>query len=464
MRTIFFFLALTSPAFAGALEGEKLSAVWALPFVGLLLSIATGPVLFAHFWENHYGKIALGWISATFIALLTNIGGVAAITAIAHMIYNEYIPFIVLIFALYTVSGGIVLRGNLHGSPVTNTSLLAIGTLLASFIGTTGAAMVLIRPLLRANDNRRYRVHSVVFFIFLVANIGGSLTPLGDPPLFIGFLKGIEFFWVTKNLWHIMLVSSLALLCVFFLLDSYLYKKEESLPPLVDPTPDNKLRVVGQVNFIFIATIIATILFIASWKPNITVSLPFGTMELQNLLRDAFMLIIAALSMKLTAKKLRAENGFTFAPILEVAKLFLGIFLCMIPVIAMLKAGSAGAFAPLVKLVTQADGTHNIAAYFWATGILSSFLDNAPTYLMFFELAGGNPQILMTSMLKTLVAISAGAVFMGANSYIGNAPNFMVYAIAKEAGVKMPSFFGYMLWSCSILIPLFLCLTWLFFA
>jgi Na+/H+ antiporter NhaD/arsenite permease-like protein len=441
------------------LDGSTLSLFYALPFIGLLFSIAAGPVLFPHFWEHHYGKISIFWMV---VALLMMLVKVNPLTSVAHVLYEEYIPFIVLIFALYTVSGGLVLRGNLHGSPQTNTTLLAVGMLLASFIGTTGASMVMIRPLLRANDNRRYSTHTVVFFIFLVANIGGSLTPLGDPPLFIGFLKGVDFFWTVKSLWLITIVSSVTLLAVFFIMDRYFYKKEAGLAPLFDPTPDNQLRLLGKINLLLIIGIISAVLIGAKWKTGVTVTLPMGHMPLENLMRDITLLGLVGLSMLLTKKSLRAENNFTFAPILEVAKLFLGIFICMIPVIAMLHAGKNGAFAPLVTLVTNANGSPNIAAYFWATGILSSFLDNAPTYLMFFELAGGNAQTLMSEG-KILSAISAGAVFMGANSYIGNAPNFMVYAIAKQAGVKMPSFFGYMLWSGAILIPLFIVLTFLFF-
>jgi Na+/H+ antiporter NhaD/arsenite permease-like protein len=441
------------------LDGATLSLLWAFPFIGLLLSVATGPVLFPHVWERHYGKITLAWVILVFLMLMTKTN---AFSAFAHVLYGDYIPFIVLIFALYTVSGGLVLKGNLHGSPIMNTTLLAIGTVLASFVGTTGASMIMIRPFLRANDNRRYNVHSVVFFIFLVSNVGGSLTPLGDPPLFIGFLKGVDFFWTAKHLWLITSVTVITLLALFYALDSYLYKKEEALPPFQDPTPDSELRVEGKINFLFISGMIIAVLLCAKWKTGISVPLPLGHMDLENMIRDITLLGFAFLSMKLTSQKLRTENNFSFAPIIEVAKLFIGIFLCMIPVIAMLQAGKAGAFAPLVSLVTNANGTPNYAAYFWTTGILSSFLDNAPTYLMFFELAGGKAPILMLE-IKTLAAISLGAVFMGANTYIGNAPNFMVYAIAKQAGVKMPSFFGYMVWSGAILIPLFMLLTLMFF-
>jgi Na+/H+ antiporter NhaD/arsenite permease-like protein len=338
--------------------------------------------------------------------------------------------------------------------------LLGLGTVLASFIGTTGASMVMIRPIMRANDDRRHNVHVIVFFIFLVSNIGGSLTPLGDPPLFLGFLRGVDFFWTTTHLLPETLFASGVLLALFFVIDLAIYKKEGRVRP--DPTPDNPVRVTGGLNFLLIFIIIAAILMSATTDLG-RVTLLGVEIELANALRDLIMIVVTIISLKTTPKANRIENGFSWGPIKEVAKLFAGIFIAIIPVLAMLKAGANGAFAPLVALVTNPDGSANNAAYFWLSGGLSSFLDNAPTYLVFFELAGGDPQQLMTTGALTLTAISAGAVFMGANSYIGNAPNFMVYAIAREGGVRMPSFFGYLLWSGAILIPTFLLLTLLFF-
>jgi Na+/H+ antiporter NhaD/arsenite permease-like protein len=353
-----------------------------------------------------------------------------------------------------------VLRGNLHGSPALNTGLLALGTVMASVIGTTGAAMILIRPLLRANENRRHNVHVVVFFIFLVANIGGSLTPIGDPPLFLGFLRGVEFTWTLTHLWSQTLFSSVILLGLFFLIDSWLYRKEGIVAP--DPTPDSRIVVTGYVNLVLIAVAIGGIILSGAWKPGISFEILGTQLHLQNLMREAIMIGVTFASLALTQKADRALNGFEWGPIEEVAKLFAAIFITIVPVMAMLAAGRNGAFAPLVALVTDANGAPNNIAYFWLTGVLSSFLDNAPTYLVFFELAGGNAQVLMREMAGTLVAISLGAVYMGANTYIGNAPNFMVYAIARRAGVNMPSFFGYMLWSGAILIPLFLAVSMLF--
>ncbi len=454
--------ATTAPAFAAGVEGASLSILWAVPFVGMLLSIAIFPLANPHFWEHHQGKIAAFWAALTMIPLALKAGFGPALDALGHTILLEYIPFILLIFVLFTVAGGIWIRGNIHGSPVNNTIMLTVGAVLASFIGTTGASMVMIRPMLRANDNRRMNAHVFVFFIFIVSNIGGALTPLGDPPLFLGFLRGVDFFWTTKWLAHETAFVFGCTLAVFFLLDSYLYKKEGTQKPLPDPSPDSSIRVHGGVNFALIAVIVGAILMSASVNLG---SFRVGSteMEVANVARDVIFLVVGLVSLQLTPQAWREANGFSWGPIKEVAKLFAGIFICMLPVLAMLKAGKGGAFAPLVALVTNSDGSPNNAAYFWMTGALSSFLDNAPTYLVFFELAGGDPKQLMTQGALTLAAISSGAVYMGANSYIGNAPNFMVYAIAKDAGVKMPSFFGYMVWSGAVLIPVFILATFLFF-
>ncbi|MGL4240901.1 MAG: sodium:proton antiporter [Beijerinckiaceae bacterium] len=456
------FLASADPAAAAELNGAKLSILWSLPFVGMLLSIAIFPLANPHFWEHHQGKIAGAWAAAMAIPLALTQGFGVALDTILHTILLEYIPFILLIFALFTVAGGIWIRGNFHGSPMTNATLLTIGAVLASFIGTTGASRVMIRPMLRANDNRRMNAHVFIFFIFIVSNIGGALTPLGDPPLFLGFLRGVDFFWTTKWLMAETLFVFAIVMAVFIALDSYLYNKEGVEKPVVDPTPDSRVRVFGGINFVLIGVIIAAILM-SAWLKLGSFKIGGTTLEIENVLRDLIMLAVGIVSLKLTPQQWREANGFSWGPIKEVAKLFIGIFVCMVPVLAMLKAGTNGAFAPLVALVTNPDGSANNAAYFWLTGALSSFLDNAPTYLVFFELAGGDPQQLMTKGALTLAAISSGAVYMGANSYIGNAPNFMVYAIAKDAGVKMPSFFGYMLWSGAVLIPVFILATFVFF-
>ena len=451
---------LPCEAFAAGLDGASLKIGWALPFVGILLSIALFPLLAPHFWEHHQGKIAAIWGALVILPAALVAGWLPVTQALVHTALLEYIPFIILLLALFTVAGGIVVRGNLHGSPWVNTVLLAIGTLAASVIGTTGASMVMIRPVIRANDDRRHNVHVVVFFIFLVSNIGGSLSPLGDPPLFLGFLRGVDFFWTTQHLYLQTMFVSGVLLAIFFCIDTYLYRKEGRIKP--DPTPDDPLRVNGGVNFALMAVIIAAILLSAKVKlPSVDI---LGThVELQNVLRDTTLILVVFVSLALTPKRNHEANGFAWAPIVEVAKLFAAIFITIIPVLAMLNAGRAGVFASLVAMVTDSQGQPNNVAYFWLTGLLSSFLDNAPTYLVFFELAGGNAQHLMTQGAMTLAAISAGAVFMGANSYIGNAPNFMVYAIAKQNGVNMPSFFGYMIWAAVLLLPTFALATLIFF-
>jgi len=444
---------------APALDGASMSWLWELPFIGLLLTIATGPLLFPKFWHHHYGKLAAFWAAAVLIPLALVHGFPSAWGAFVHAALAEYMSFIVLLFALYTVAGGILVTGKVRGTPLNLTILLAIGTSIASFVGTTGAAMILIRPVLRAIEERRHRAHVVVFFIILVANIGGALTPLGDPPLFVGFLRGVEFFWTMKNIWLQTLIVVLPLLIVFFLLDGWLARGDAAARARKDP--NIRVGIRGGVNFILIGGIIACILMSALWKPGIEFDV-FGThVSLQNLARDVALVCIALLSLWLTPNEHRVSNGFSWEPIREVAILFAGIFTAIIPVLAMLQAGRNGPFAFLFNVVTGPGGLPDESAYFWLTGMLSAFLDNAPTYLVFFELAGGNAQQLMGPLAGTLASISMGAVFMGALTYIGNAPNFMVYAIAQERGVAMPSFFGYLLWASLILVPFFILLTFL---
>lgn len=455
---------LPNLAMAADFDGSALSALWAIPFVGLLLSIAFGPLLFASFWHHHFGKISLVWALAFLLPFALTFGTHVALASVVHALLAEYLPFITLLMALFVVAGGVCVRGNLHGTPLRNTGLLALGTLLASIMGTTGASMLLIRPLIRANDNRKHVVHIVVFFIFLVANVGGALTPLGDPPLFLGFLKGVDFFWTMQHLFSETLFVSVALLGIFYFLDRHYYlNREEQLPPQLDPTPDSRLRIEGLCNVILLLAVIALVLMSGFWKPGIAFDVMGTPVALQNLLRDGALVLVILLSLWLTPKSARIGNDFSWSPILEVAKLFAGIFVTIAPVIAMLRAGENGAFSVVLHVVVDADGQPINVMYFWAAGILSSFLDNAPTYLVFFNTASGDAQTLMTRLSSTLVAISAGAVFMGANTYIGNAPNMMVKAIAEERGIRMPSFFGYMLWSLAILMPLFVVVTWLFF-
>jgi Na+/H+ antiporter NhaD/arsenite permease-like protein len=330
-------------------------------------------------------------------------------------------------------------------------------------MGTTGASMLLIRPLIRANDNRKRAAHVMVFFIFIVGNIGGALTPLGDPPLFLGFLHGVTFFW---TLCHLLAQTGLlvaALLVIFYFLDRYYFRKDGVLA--FDPTPDtHRLGFEGTVNFGLIAAVVALVLASGVWRSGAAVlhvaGVPFS---LPDMVRDAGLIAVTLASLLITPYTVRQKNRFGWAPMREVAQLFAGIFLAIIPVIAMLQAGAAGPLGVVVRAVTGADGAPIPALYFWVTGVLSSFLDNAPTYLVFFNVSGGDAGHLMTALPTTLAAISAGAVFMGAMTYIGNAPNLMVKAIALHHGIAMPGFLGYMAWSGAILLPLFAVMTALFY-
>lgn len=441
------------------LDGADLGLVWVVPFAGILLSIALFPLLFPHFWHHHFGKVSAFWALSFLVPFAATFGAGLAAYEVLHTLALEYVPFIILLLALFTVAGGVRLTGSLTGSPAVNTGILLLGTVIASWMGTTGAAMLLVRPLIRANLWRRRNAHVMVFFIFLVANVGGALTPLGDPPLFLGFLKGVSFFWPTQHLLLPTAVTAAILLVVFFILDSILYRREGRAAPAAS---DEKLGLEGLVNIPLLAGIVGAVLLSGIWKPGIALSLYHVEIELQNLVRDLLLLAIAFASWRLTSRESRHANDFSWGPIIEVAKLFAGIFLTIIPAIAILKAGTQGALAPVVAAVSR-DGEPVNAMYFWLTGLLSSFLDNAPTYLVFFNTAGGDAGLLMTREAATLAAISAGAVFMGANTYIGNAPNFMVRAIAEERGIKMPGFFGYMGWSIAVLIPVFALLTLLFF-
>ena len=454
--------ALPCEVLAAEVDGAALGVWWGVPFAGMLLSMALLPLLAPLLWHHHFGKIAAGWALAFLVPFALVMGPALAGAALVHTLLAEYIPFILLLTALFTATGGIYVRGNLHGTPALNTAILAIGAVLASVMGTTGASMLLIRPLIRANDNRKHAVHVVVFFILIVSNAGGALTPLGDPPLFLGFLKGVEFFWTLKHLLPETLFLVGTLLTLFYLLDTWYYRRRGVLP--ADPTPDDpRLGVDGVVNLLPLLAIVALVLMSGTWKPGIEFSVMGTVVGLEQVVRDVALVGVTLASLAITPKAVRAANQFSWLPMKEVAKLFAGIFLTMIPVLAMLKAGESGAFAAVARAVTGPDGQPVPWAYFWLSGLLSSFLDNAPTYLVFFNLAGGDPQALMTTLAPTLAAISAGSVFMGANTYIGNAPNFMVKAIAEERGVPMPSFFGYMAWSCTILLPLFLLMTFIWF-
>lgn len=454
--------------------GKALPLWSVLPFVGILFSIALFPLLAPHFWHRHFGKVSAFWGLVFAVPFVAKFSG-PALYDILHICLVDYLPFIILLWALYTAAGGMIVRGRLRGSPGVNLVLLLIGTVLASWIGTTGASMLLIRPMLRANAWRKHRAHVVVFFIFLVSNIGGSLTPLGDPPLFLGFIHGVSFFWTLKLLPITSFVATI-LLILLYIIDSHYYRRETPPP---DDGIKEPLKLEGAQNLIYFAGIMGAVLF--SGLTDLGAASVAGIqLPIQDLLRDAIILGMGLLSLRTTSRKVRQDNEFTWGPMQEVAILFAGIFLTILPALAILKAGAAGAAAPLMQAVNQP--WH----YFWAAGGLSSFLDNAPTYLTFFNAALGQlypglPEKTAVGYLmgfldpaaqaqglasgyKYLLAVSAGSVFMGANSYIGNAPNFMVKSIAEEAGVQMPSFFGYMLkYSIPILVTSFVAVTFIFF-
>lgn len=444
------------------LDGGKMGLIWIVPFAGILLSIAILPLVLPRFWHHHFGKISAFWALAFLAPFTFMFGFDLALYEFLHTVLLEYMPFIILLLALFTVAGGVRLTGNLRGTPGVNTLMLLIGTLIASWMGTTGAAMLLIRPMINANKGRTRKVHIFVFFIFLVANIGGSLTPLGDPPLFLGFLKGVPFFWPTTHMILPLLLVGSILLVVFYILDRVLYARE----PVALAKPDRedgKLGIEGGVNILLLGAVIGAVLLSGVWRPDVSFIVYFVELEGQNLARDILLLVIVFASWRLTSAESRKANGFSWFPIVEVGKLFIGIFVTIIPAIAILKAGTGGALSEVVSLVTSENGAPIDAMYFWLTGGLSAFLDNAPTYLVFFNTAGGDPAQLTGPQASTLLAISAGAVFMGAVTYIGNAPNFMVKSIAEQSGIAMPSFFGYLGWSVVFLVPVFALTTLVFF-
>jgi Na+/H+ antiporter NhaD/arsenite permease-like protein len=444
------------------LDGTMLSIWWIVPFIGILMSIALFPLINPKFWHKHFGKVSFFWATSLLVPMIISdqIGVQLTLYEFIHIMLIEYVPFIILLLALFTISGGIRLTGHLVGSPIVNVMILVFGTAIASWMGTTGAAMLLIRPIIRANAWRKQKVHVIVFFIFLVANIGGSLSPLGDPPLFLGFLHGIDFFWVTSAMFLPMVFMVISLLIIFYALDTYYYNREKEIPK---QKGNISLGVEGGFNLFLIIGVIFSVMISGFWKPGIHITIYHVHLEVQNLLRDILLIGLTALSWKITPLSVRKANEFTWFPIREVAKLFAGIFITILPAIAILKAGTSGALSGVINSVSGPNGPINIM-YFWACGILSSFLDNAPTYVVFFNTAGGNPQVLMGELYTTLLAISAGAVFMGANTYIGNAPNFMVKSISEQSGIEMPSFFGFMTkYSIPILIPLFVLVSFIFF-
>lgn len=428
-------------------DGATLSLWWGLPFAVLLLLIALAPMVTPGLWHGHFGKVAAIACAALLVPFATVFGVGEAMHHVVHAVLLEYLPFVALLFSLYTIAGGIALRGPLAGTPARNTLLLAAGTALASIMGTTGASMLLIRPLLAGNAMRRSHVHAVVFFIILVGNVGGALSPLGDPPLFIGFLKGVDFFWTTTKLLLPTLGTSVFLLVLFYVIDTLLARRDRAAPS----RPPEPFGLDGAVNLVLLAGVVAAVLVSGLWTPGITFDVYGTPLELQNLVRDGALVALALVSVAITPRRVREANVFHWGPMEEVAKLFVAIFVTIIPVIAILQAGRSGALAPIVAMVSSPDGTPHTTMYFLVTGVLSALLDNAPTYLVFFNLAGGDAHALMGTFGETLAAMSMGAVYFGALTYVGNAPNFMIRAIAEDRGTPMPSFFAYTGWAVLLL-------------
>jgi Na+/H+ antiporter NhaD/arsenite permease-like protein len=396
----------------------------------MLLAIAVFPLWLPHWWESNRNKLVVSALLGLPILALYAVRRPAALLSMAE----EYVSFIVLLAGLFVISGGVQLRGDLAATPPTNTAFLALGSVLASFVGTTGASMLLIRPLLQTNRERTHVRHTVVFFVFLVSNIGGMLTPLGDPPLFLGYLQGVPFTW-TFRLWAPWGLQVAALLAIYFVWDSWQYTREPIAALRRDRTQIEPLRLRGTLNIVWLGLVVLSVALLhAPW-------------------REVAIVALAAVSLWRTPRGVRGANGFTAYPMVEVAVLFAGIFLTMIPALE------------LLRLRGRELGVREPWHFFWASGILSSFLDNAPTYLAFLALGQGLglAREVVDVPHAILAAISVGSVSMGANSYIGNAPNFMVKSIAEEQGVKMPSFFGYMVYSGAILLPLFAVVTVVFF-
>lgn len=458
------------------MELGQILPLWSIvPFAGMLLSIAVFPVVRGEWWESHELHVAAFWAAIFLVPFAVAFGPEVTAEELSETIVGDYIPFIVLLLGLFIVAGGIHVKGTIVGTTRNNVVLLLIGSALASWIGTTGAAMLLIRPVLRANQWRRHRAHIVVFFIFTVANMGGCLTPLGDPPLFLGYLRGVPFFWTFAHIWPLLLLNMALLVAMFVVIDRRFIAREgeegaEALELMDSVDERTPIRIEGAHNFAFLALIIAAVILngsIPQMEPFIDPATGktfgfdvFGVhVGVDYLVQVGFILVAALLSWVTTPQPLRKRNNFEWAPIAEVAKLFIGIFITMIPALAILRAngGSIGIDTPL--------------EFFWATGLLSSFLDNSPTYVVFLTTAGAlgssDPTAVATTVGNVaqpmLLAISAGAVFMGAMTYIGNAPNFMVKNIAERTGIKMPSFFGYMGWSVALLTPIFIIDTLIFF-
>lgn len=435
---------------------EFYSLFWIIPFLGIILSMSFLPLIVPKFWHANAHLLPFLWSLFFIIGVSYYFSPKDVIFSIVNPLLNQYLPFITLIASLYITSGGIYI--NLKGthSPILNTGFLFLGSVLSGWIGTTGAATLLIRPFLQNNYNRKNKTHLAIFFIFLVGNIGGGATPLGDPPLFMGYLEGVEFFWFFKNLYPYLFSTIVVICLIFYMIDSYFFKKEsKELREMYRQEGNSAFILKGAKNIFLLGIILLTVIFCEFKGAFIfcKVNCNYST-----ILRSLILVVIAFVSLKITSKEIRAKNAFSFEPIKEVAELFIGIFITVEPVIAILHQGSKGGAKFLFDWLASS-GEIIPQKCFWVSGILSSVLDNAPTFLIFFHLASGNASELMTVKAHLLQAISISTVFMGALTYIGNAPNLMIKSISANYGVKMPSFIGYMGWSFGILIPVFFILS-----
>lgn len=431
------------------------SFLWAIPFLGIIFSMSFLPLLAPNFSEKHGGAIPFGWTVVYLACVAWFFGFHELISATLVPLLNDYVSFIIQIATLYVVAGGIFVDFPNGKGPVFNTMFLFFGSLLAGWIGTTGAAMLLIRPFLRANAQRKYKVHLMVFFIFLVANIGGAATPLGDPPLFIGFLKGVDFFWFIQHLSSVLFGTIFALCGLFYIVDTILFKKETGR--FAAGRDNISFIIKGARNLFFLVMVLFTVI-LCQFESSFEIA--GQTYNYSSILRNVILVSIAVLSIKTTSKNIREKNGFTFAPIREVAEFFVAIFITVAPILSILSKGENGSLAMIFNWIAP-NGEFILSKCFWASGLLSSILDNAPTFLIFFHLTSGNAAELMTTKAAILSSFSISTVFMGALTYIGNAPNLMVRSISEHHGIKVPSFLGFMGWSIGILAPIFLVISWL---
>jgi len=436
---------------------------WAVPFVGLLLTVAFGQASFTAGWERHYGKLILAWSAVTVAALTLAYGGSATAVAMAEMTLLDYLPFVVTILAFYVIAGGIHIRTRMSGHPAENTLLLALGTLAGTLMGTPGATLLFLPLVLTANRWRRHVAHTMVFLVFLVANLGGGVTPLG-PPLLLGYLMGVDALWTVEHLLPPAALAIALLLALYFALDAWwFYPAEDQAARATHRREHDTLAIQGGFNLVLLYLAVATVAVTGAWSLAATVDLGPVHLPVPALVRLAVLVALAEISLRRTPAEIRRANRFGWAPMVEVAILFAGIFITMLPVLAILRTGLHGALAPLIRAVTTADGHPIDGAYFLVTGLLSAFLDNAPSFLVFFNVAGGDPVMLMGPSATTLTAISAGAAFFGGATYIGNAPNFMVRSIARERGIAMPGFFAFMLAAALLLMPVLGVVGWVFF-